>query len=111
MNNGSLATATPITNPSTGYYTANFTYTNTSNQYLYLIFDYTTSTSASLRYGASAQIACCTGPSATFYLDADTFALATAVYSDSNLTTKAANQFYQADGISRQQISGLLTRA
>jgi len=109
LNNGSLATATPITNPSTGYYTANFTYTNSSNQYLYLIFDYTTSTSASLRYGASAQIACCTGPSATFYLDADTFALSTAVYSDSNLTTKAANQFYQADGISRQQISGLLT--
>ena len=109
LNNGSLATATPITNPSTGYYTANFTYTNSSNQYLYLIFDYTTSTSASLRYGASAQIACCTGSSATFYLDADTFALSTAVYSDSNLTTKAADQFYQADGISRQQISGLLT--
>jgi len=108
LSDASLATATPITNPSTGYYTANFTYINSSSQYLYLIYDYTTATSVSLRYGATNEIACCTGPNAIYYLDASTFATATIVYSDSSLTTKAVNQFYQIDGISREQSAGFL---
>ena len=108
LSDAAVVTATPITNPSTGYYTTSFTYTNSSSQYLYLIYDYTTSTSVSLRYGATTQVACCTGPSATYYLDGDTFALATVVYSDSNLATKAADQFYQIDGVSREQVGGFL---
>ncbi len=44
----------------------------------------------------------------TYYIDADKFEDATAVYTNVNLTTKAADGYYQSCGIYRQQTSGLL---
>ena len=102
-------TATPITNPSSGLFQAAFTYNNPSaNTYLYLIWDYRTPTSISLRFGATSNIACCSGSTATFYIDTSSFATATAVYTDATLQTKAANQFYQTGNSVREQASGAL---
>tara|TARA_R110000744_G_scaffold138139_3_gene248827 strand:+ start:1644 stop:3074 length:1431 start_codon:yes stop_codon:yes gene_type:complete len=51
----------------------------------------------------------------TFYIDATTFANATAVYTDASLTTKATDGFYQApiEGVLtyREQVSGVLATA
>ena len=102
---------TPITNPSTGLYQASFTYTNGSpitDKYLYMIWDYRNVTNLVLRDGSTELISCCSGSSATYYIDTDSFATATAVWTDSNLYTKAANQFYQATSIVREQSAGLL---
>ncbi len=105
-------TATPIVNPSTGVYEASFTYTNTVPvAFLYLIWDYRNPTSISLRYGASADIACCSGPSATYFLDTSDFATATAVFSDSTLHTKAGDQYYQIGNTVRRQLNGVLELA
>jgi len=102
-------TATPITNPSAGVYEASFTYTNTTClKYLYMIWDYRTPMGIVLRYGATAHIACCSGPSATFYIDTPSFRGATAVWTDSALSIKAANQFYQTTGWVREQFAGEL---
>ncbi len=102
---------TPITNPSTGLYQASFTYTNGSpitDKYLYMVWDYRNITNVNLRDGASASVACCSGNTVGYYIDTDSFATATAVWTDSNLHTKAPNQFYQTGGIVREQSAGLL---
>lgn len=44
----------------------------------------------------------------TYYIDAETFENATAVYTNASLTTKAADGFYQNCGVYRQQTSGVL---
>ncbi len=104
--------ATPITNPSTGLYEASFTYTNAVPvKYLYMIWDYRNPTGISLRYGATTTIACCSGSSSTFYLDTDSFATATAVYTTSTLHVAAADQFYQTGNTVRQQSGGVLLPA
>jgi hypothetical protein len=46
--------------------------------------------------------------SATFYLDAPSLSSATVVYSNSSLTTVAANGFYSDGTIVREQVSGAL---
>jgi hypothetical protein len=46
--------------------------------------------------------------SATFYLDAPSLGSATVVYSNSSLTTVAANGFYSDGTIVREQVSGAL---
>ena len=100
---------TPITNPSTGLYESSFTYTNaTPVDYLYMIWDYRTPQSISLRYGATDVIACCSGSSATFYMDTSKFPTTTAIYTDATLNVKAANQFYQTGNIVREQVLGVL---
>ena len=105
-------TATPIANPSTGVYEASFTYTNTVPvAFLYLIWDYRNPTSISLRYGSSTSIACCSGPSATYFLDTSDFATATAVFADSTLHTKAGDQYYQTGNSVRRQLNGVLELA
>lgn len=43
-----------------------------------------------------------------YFIDAETFNNATAVYTDAALTTKAADGFYQNCGVYRQQTSGIL---
>ena len=103
------AVATPISNPSSGLFQASFTYNNPSNhRYLYLIWDYREPTTASLRFGATASIACCSGSVSTFHLDTASFTTAHAVYTDSTLQVKAADQFYQTGNFVRQQSGGLL---
>jgi hypothetical protein len=101
---GNSADVIPITNPSTGLYQASFTYENPNNfQYLYLTWDLRKSHSINLRTGATTSIACCSGPSATYYLDTPNFATATAVFTDSTLHNSAPNQFYQSNNIVREQ--------
>ena len=105
---------TPITNPSTGLYQASFTYTNnnpTTDKYLYMVWDYRNVTNVNLRDGSTDVIACCSGNTVGYYIDTDSFATATAVWTDSNLHTKAPNQFYQTGGIVREQSSGSLLPA
>lgn len=110
-----VATATDITtvtNPSTGYYEANFTYSNPSNQtYLYLIYNYAGVASTTLTFGATALIACCTGASGTYYLNNTSFATATSIFTDSGLTTLATDGFYKSGSTVRELSSGVLGTA
>jgi len=101
---------TTVTNPSTGYYEANFTYSNPSNQtYLYLIYNYAGVASITLKYGTTANNACCLGTSAPYYLNTSSFTTATSVYTDANLTTLATDGFYRdIPGNVREQSSGIL---
>ena len=78
---------------------------------MYLIWDYRTPTSISLRFGATSTIACCSGSVATFFIDTSSFATATAVYTDATLQVKAANQFYQTGNSVREQSGGILLPA
>jgi len=106
---GNSSDVVPITNPSTGLYQASFTYNNPSNfAYLYLTWDLRTVHALILRTGSTAAIACCSGPSATYYLDTTSFTTATAVFTDDTLHTKAPNQFYQAANSVREQAAGVL---
>ncbi len=45
---------------------------------------------------------------ATYYIDTNDFATATSIWTNSNLTVKAANGFYQKDGVYRQMSGGEL---
>ena len=102
---------TTVTNPSTGYYEANFTYSNPSNAtYLYLIYNYAGVAPITLNFGATSLIACCLGSSASYYLNTASFTTATSVYTDANLTSLAADGFYKdSSGNVREQSSGILT--
>ena len=102
---------TTVTNPSTGYYTGNFTYSNPTNQtYLYLIYNYAGVAPITLNFGATSLIACCLGSSASYYLNTSSFTTATSVYTDANLTSLAADGFYKdSSGNVREQSSGILT--
>ena len=44
----------------------------------------------------------------TYYFDTASFANATTIYDDANLTTVAANGFYSDNSIVREQVSGVL---
>ena len=102
----------PITNPSTGVYQASFTYNNPSNfQYLYMTWDLRTATSLGLRHGSTTSIACCSGPTDTYFIDTTSFATATAVFTNDTLHTPATNEFYQIGNTVREQVNGLLQLA
>jgi len=58
-----------------------------------------------LGYGATAFAACCSGTTATFYLDTSDFATATSVWTSPLMSTKAANQQYSYSGNSRNKVS------
>ncbi len=73
-----------------------------------MIWDYRNVTNVNLRDGSTDVIACCSGNTVSYYIDTDSFATATAVWTDTNLHTKAANQFYQTGGIVREQSAGFL---
>ncbi len=117
--NALVATATAagndidtVTNPSTGYYEANFTYSNPSNQtYLYLIYNYAGVASTSLTFGATSLIACCLGAGGTYYLNTASFATATSIFTDSALTTPATDGFYRSALSVRELSSGVLGTA
>lgn len=48
---------------------------------------------------------------ATYYIDAETLEEASAVYSDADLNTLAADGFYSDSNISREQLNGVLLPA
>ena len=101
-----------VTNPSTGYYEASFTYNNPSNQtYLYLIYNYAGVASTTLTFGATSLIACCTGANGTYYLNSTSFATATSIFTDSGLTTLATDGFYKSGSTVRELSSGVLGTA
>ena len=104
-------TVTPITSPSTGLFQASFTYNNsvpTIDKYLYLVWDYRTPTNQNLRQGSTANIACCSGSTVGYFIDTNSFATATAVYTTDTLHTPAPDQFYQTGNLVREQSGGLL---
>lgn len=101
-----------VTNPSTGYYEASFTYSNPSNQtYLYLIYNYAGVASTTLTFGATSLIACCTGASGPYYLNSASFTTATSIYTDSGLTALATDGFYKSGSTVRELSSGVLGTA
>ena len=87
-----------ISNTSRGIFEGSFNYSNTSSsplQNLYIIYDYRTSTSVSLEFGASESTVCDgLGALGTYYLDAVIPSEATAIYTDESLTTAAADGYY-----------------
>ena len=58
LSDSGLTNAVPILNPSTGKYEASFTY-NSSDSYLYLVWDYRERDYVDLCFGATAEDACC----------------------------------------------------
>lgn len=48
---------------------------------------------------------------ATYYIDAETLEEASAVYSDAELNTLAADGFYSDSNVSREQLNGVLLPA
>ena len=105
---GGLITTTGI---GTSYTSGSFTNTASSTRdNLYLVYDYRQPSAATtLCYDNSKpELACCCRATATVYLDAPTLSGATAIYTDSGLTTPAADGFYSDSnaggiGIFRQQ--------
>ncbi len=61
----------------------------------------TCGTAFTLGYGATAFAACCSGTTATFYLDTSDFTTATGVWTNPLLSTDAADQFYSYSTQSR----------
>jgi hypothetical protein len=62
-------------------------------------------TAFTLGYGSTAFVACCSGTTATFYLDTTSFTTATSVWTTPLMATKAANQFYSFSSQSRNKVS------
>ena len=89
--------AEPIVNPSTGrYYGVAENVNLLTNQHLYLVWDYRTSSSIQLCYSLdSLETVCCNcEETSTYYIDADSFEFASAIYTDSGLTTSAPDGYY-----------------
>ena len=91
-------------------FSGSFTMPTSTDQYLYLIYNYRKPVAITLCYSnTSADDACCTcGTSATYYIDAPTLQEATAVYTTTALTTKATDGWYSYEGTYRKQSSGTL---
>jgi hypothetical protein len=87
---------------------ATFTTPSLAN-YLYLIWDFRQATSVSLRYSATtARDACCVASPAAYFLNAPSLGSATSIFTNSTLSTVAANGFYSDGIISRQLVDGVL---
>lgn len=104
-----LTTATPIVGATYG---STFTYNKGDGPYyLYLVWDYRVKSSITLCYNETDPLPGCCGDcdvTATYYIDALTFEDATAVYTNSNLTTLANDGYYNHDGSFREQNDGHL---
>jgi hypothetical protein len=102
-----LNTITPITGEYQG------TIPNISLEgysYLYLVWDYRSTTSLTLCYDeVNPYVLCCECPvSDTFYIDAEFLELATGIWTDAERTTLAPDGYYSAFGTYRQMLSGEL---
>ena len=93
-----LVNATALTTSPTTI-TGDFTMPAGADEYLYIIYDYRDRTEVTnLCFAATAADACCgCVPSGTYYLNGATLITSTAIFSNSTLTTAAANGFY-SDG-------------
>ena len=87
---------------------ATFTTPSLAN-YLYLIWDFRQATSVSLRYSATTERdACCVASPTAYYINAPSLGSATSIFTNSSLTTVAANGYYSDGVIVRQLIDGVL---
>jgi len=105
-----LNTITPTLNPSTGFYQGNVEDFSYTGNHLYLVWDLRISESIFLCYNATSSYdVCCNCFDTTeYFMDASDFSSATALYTDSSLSTPAANGFYGIDGIYRRLLDGAL---
>jgi len=108
----SLLSASTVATPITGVsplYSANFTVpASSSGQYLYLIWDLRSSIAQSLCYASTSIFdGCCHCTTSTYYTSSS-FSTATSIFTNSSLTTFAANGFYSQAGIVRQLVDGVL---
>ena len=103
-----LATeATPIINPSTGRYYAVAEDVNLlTNQYLYLIWDYRKNVPIELCYSVLSlfNVCCDCQSTSTFYIDHDSFELATGIYADEELTIPAPDGYYSLGNSSSYRV-------
>ena len=110
LSNSTDLTVTPNTDGAS-LYSGNFNF-NGSGNYLYLVYDYRQAVAADLCFGVKDAEACCCTVTSSYYLNAENLSVATAVYTDINLTNLAVNGFYQAivngNSIVRNQLSGVL---
>jgi hypothetical protein len=104
------ATATPILGASPLFY-ANFIVPSGSNgDYLYLIWDLRDSILTELCFTTAIIDTCCDCDLDNYYLN-DIFADSTSIFTDSDMTTFAANGFYSTGGIVRELVDGVLLPA
>ena len=100
-------TATPNAGSAPIYY-ADFTVPASSNgEYLYLIWDLRDAIPAELCFGENLNDSCCNCVLDDYYLNAS-FATATCVFDDINLSIVSANGFYSTGGFVRELVDGLL---
>jgi len=85
--------------------TASFTMPSGTDENLYLIYDYRSSSRVTdLCYNSTdSQIACCCTPSSVYYLDSDSLSSATAIYTDSAISSPAAAGWYSDGVVTRYQ--------
>jgi hypothetical protein len=106
-----LLTASTVATPNAGsapLYYADFTVpASTSGQYLYLIWDLRDAILTELCFATTSVDACCDCTLGNYYLNAS-FTTATSIFTNSNMTTFAANGFYSFGGVVRQLVGGVL---
>ena len=106
-----LLAASTIATPNAGsapLYYADFVVPASSNgEYLYLIWDLRDAILTELCFGTTRIDSCCNCVPGNYYLNAS-FASATCVFNDDDLTDVADNGFYSADGIVRELVDGVL---
>ena len=100
-------TATPNAGSAPLYY-ADFTVpASIDGEYLYLIWDLRDAIPAELCFGENLNDSCCNCVLDDYYLNAS-FATATCVFDDINLSIVSANGFYSTGGFVRELVDGLL---
>ena len=100
-------TATPNAGSAPLYY-ADFVVPASSNgEYLYLIWDLRDAIPAELCFGENLNDSCCNCVLDDYYLNAS-FATATCVFDDINLSIVSANGFYSTGGFVRELVDGFL---
>ena len=106
-----LSVSAPILPAASGtnLYEGSFTFLRPSGEdYLYLVWDYRDINQVDLYYGSSDEDACCTGVLGIYYIDTDSLATATGIWTNSLLTMVATDGFYQFGGQWRQVFGGVL---
>ena len=109
-----LLAASTVATPNAGstpLYYADFTVPLSSNgEYLYLIWDLRDAIPIELCFGETLNDSCCNCVSGNYYLNAS-FATATAIFNDIDLSILATNGFYSTGGIVRFLADGVLLPA
>jgi hypothetical protein len=99
--------ATPILGSAPTYYSEFTVPASSGGSYLYLIWDLRSAILTELCFGSTTSDSCCDCTPGNYYLDGD-FSVATSVWTNSSLTTFAANGFYSLGGIVRELVGGVL---